>query len=121
MFLVTVKGRSVAVNTERKVHVMVAAVGGVYQVSDQRTQKAIFMNREFPGDPRVRILCCHCCGLDSIPGWGPEILQAASCCKVWPNFKKQANKRLSFKYPPNQRMQTSFFFYSGHTIWLAGS
>ena len=54
---------------------MGVAVRRVYQVSHQRTHKAIFMNREFPGDPVGRSLCLHCCGLDSIPGWGPE----ASC------------------------------------------
>ena len=34
---------------------------------------------EFPGGPVVRTQSFHCHGLDLIPCWGTEILQATRC------------------------------------------
>ena len=34
---------------------------------------------ELPGGLVVRIKHFHCCGLESIPGWGTEIMQATWC------------------------------------------
>ena len=31
---------------------------------------------EFPGGLVFKIQCFHCCGLDSIPGWGTKILKS---------------------------------------------
>ena len=37
--------------------------------------------KEVPGGLVVRILGFYCCGLDSVPGQGTEILQATWCAK----------------------------------------
>ena len=44
---------------------------------------------ELPGGLVVRIKHFHCCGLESIPGWGTEIMQA-----TWCSQKKKKRERL---------------------------
>ena len=48
--------------------------------------------REFPGGLMVRTQHFHCHGLGSIPGWGPEILQA-----LWHGEKKKDTNDLIYK------------------------
>ena len=43
------------------------------------TQQKYWIKCDFPVSPVVRMWRFHCCGLDSIPGWGTKILQAAWC------------------------------------------
>ena len=46
---------------------------------------------EFPSVVVVRILSFHCHGLDSVPGWGTEILQV-----VWLHNQKKNKIKICF-------------------------